>query len=110
MIAPGIKRGSTELAILSVVADGPLHGYDIARRIEHDTRGSLRFTLASLYPMLYRLERRGWLKSAWEETRAGRRRRRYRITSTGRARLAELSREWRAYFRALNRLLEASHA
>jgi transcriptional regulator len=110
MVPPGIKRGSTELTILSVLADGPLHGYEIARRIERETRGSLGFTLASLYPMLYRLERRGWLKSAWEETHSGRRRRRYRITAAGRARLEALRREWRAYFRALNRILEAVHA
>jgi hypothetical protein len=55
MIAPGIKRGTAELAVLSVLEDRPLHGYEMARRIEQQTQGALRFTLASLYPLLYRL-------------------------------------------------------
>ena len=67
-----IKRGSAELAILSVLAEGPLHGYEIAKRIERQTQGALRFNLASLYPLLYRMERRGWLKAAWEEPAGGR--------------------------------------
>ncbi len=56
MIGPGIKRGTAELAVLSVLEDGPLHGYELARRIERQTKGALRFTLAALYPMLYRME------------------------------------------------------
>ncbi len=68
MIGANIKRGSAELAILSILAERPLHGYEIARRIERQTRGALRFTLASLYPLLYRLESRGWLRATWGET------------------------------------------
>jgi len=63
MIAPGIKRGTAELAVLSVLEDRPLHGYEMARRIEQQTKGALRFTLASLYPLLYRLEKRGWVRA-----------------------------------------------
>ncbi len=83
MIAPGIKRGTAELAVLSVLEDGPLHGYEMARRIEEQTQGALRFTLASLYPLLYRLEKRGWVRGAWETSDTGRRRRCYRLTPAG---------------------------
>ncbi|HEV2420707.1 MAG TPA: helix-turn-helix transcriptional regulator [Candidatus Acidoferrales bacterium] len=110
MISSNIKRGSAEVAILSVLADRPLHGYEIARRIEHETRGALRFTLASLYPLLYRMESRGWLRATWGETPAGRARRYYRVTAAGRKKLAPLRKEWRDLFRALGRLAQAHHA
>ncbi|MHB8501537.1 MAG: PadR family transcriptional regulator [Candidatus Acidiferrales bacterium] len=110
MIAHGIKRGTAELAVLSVLEDGPLHGYEMARRIEELTHGSLRFTLASLYPLLYRLEKRGWVSGAWETSRTGRRRRCYRLTSEGKKKLAPIRREWAELFRALKRLTKVSHA
>ena len=110
MIAPGIKRGTAELAVLSVLEDGPLHGYEMARRIERQTRGSLRFTLASLYPLLYRLEKRGWVRGAWETSDTGRRRRCYRLTAEGKKKLAPIRREWAELFDALRRLTKVSHA
>ena len=61
-----IARGSAELAILSLLDKQQLYGFEIAKRIEEDSGGALRFTLASLYPMLYELEKRGWLKAHWE--------------------------------------------
>jgi PadR family transcriptional regulator PadR len=110
MIAPGIKRGTAELAVLSVLEDGPLHGYEMARRIERQTKGSLRFTLASLYPLLYRLETRGHIRGAWETSHTGRRRRCYRLTSSGQKELAPIRAEWNELFRALRRLAKVSHA
>lgn len=110
MISANIKRGSAELAILSVLAGQPLHGYEIARRIERQTHGALRFTLASLYPLLYRMESRGWLRATWGETPAGRERRYYRVTGAGRKKLAPMRQEWKELFRALSRLAEAHHA
>src|SRR5215472_2459416 len=110
MIGPNIKRGSAELAILSVLAEHPLHGYEIARRIELRTHGALHFTLASIYPLLYRMESRGWVRAFWGETTTGSARRYYRLTATGRKKLAPLRREWMALFRALGRLAEAHHA
>jgi DNA-binding PadR family transcriptional regulator len=62
MIRTELKRGTAELAILSVLEDGPLHGYEIGRRIEDQSGGTLRYTLAALYPLLYRMERREWLR------------------------------------------------
>ncbi len=110
MISANIKRGSAELAILSVLAGQPLHGYEIARRIEHQTRGSLKFTLASLYPLLYRMESRGWLSASWGETPAGRERRYYRLTAAGRKKLSPLRKEWKELFHALGRLEAPKHA
>lgn len=110
MIGPGIKRGTAELAVLSLLEDGPLHGYEMARRIEQETHGSLRFTLASLYPLLYRLEKRGWVRGAWESSRTGRRRRCYRLTAEGKKKLSPIRREWAELFRALRRLTKVSHA
>jgi len=110
MIDSNIKRGSAEIAVLSVLAHRPLHGYEIAQRIERQTRGALRFTLASLYPLLYRMESRGWLRASWSEAGAGRARRYYRLTPAGQKKLAPLRKQWRALFRALGRLAEAPHA
>ena len=110
MNTTGIKRGTAELAILSVLENGALHGYEMARRIEEQTRGSLRFTLAALYPMLYRMEQRGWIRGSWETSSNGRRRRCYRLTTTGRKKLSPLRAEWSELFDALHRLGKVSHA
>ena len=99
-----IARGSAELAILALLAEQPLYGFEIAKRIEEKTEGALRFKLASLYPMLYGLEKRGWVKGQWEANRAGRDRRYYSLTAAGKKKLAPLRREWRFFFQALDRL------
>src|SRR5262250_1110091 len=110
MIAPTIKRGTAELAVLSVLESGPLHGYEIARRIEHQTKGSLCFTLAALYPMLYRLEKQKRIRGAWETSPNGRRRRCYHLTPTGKKKLTPLRSEWSQLFSALRRLAGVSRA
>lgn len=110
MIVPAIKRGSGELAILTVLAEGRFHGYEIAKRIEQQTKGALRFNLASLYPLLYGMEKRGWVKGTWETAPSGRRRRCYRLTTAGRKRLGPLRQEWAEFFLALQRLAEAARA
>lgn len=110
MIASGIKRGTAELAILSVLENGPLHGYVISRRIEQQTRGSLRFTLAALYPMLYRLEQRKLIHGSWESSPNGRRRRCYRLTAAGKKKLTPLRKEWSQLFSALKQLAGVSNA
>ena len=60
-----LKKGSAELMVLAAIEDAPRHGYDIARLIDSRSGGVLRFHVASLYPMLYRLERRGWIAGRW---------------------------------------------
>jgi PadR family transcriptional regulator, regulatory protein PadR len=110
MIGTGIKRGTAELAVLSVLEGGAMHGYEIARRIEQQTKGALRFSLAALYPMLYRMEQHEWIRGAWETSGNGRRKRCYRLTPAGRKKLSPLRREWAELFRALQRLTKVAHA
>jgi PadR family transcriptional regulator PadR len=110
MVGSGIKRGTAELAILSVLEAGELHGYEIARRIERQTDGKLRFTLASLYPLLYRMEKRGWVRGEWQASGTGRRRRCYRLTSAGKKKLAPLRAEWAELFQALRQLEKVADA
>jgi DNA-binding PadR family transcriptional regulator len=109
-VSPQIKRGSAELAVLAVLAEAPLHGYEIAKRIREQTGGVVTFDVAALYPLLYSMETRGWVQASWEETPSGRRRRCYRLTADGKRRLTPLRREWRDFFRALNRLARLSDA
>jgi len=96
-----IKRGSAEVAVLAVLERQALHGYEIAKQIEARSGGELSFDVASLYPLLYRLEARGLVKGSWEETPRGRRRRRYRLTSSGRKALVPLRKQWRTFIQAL---------
>ena len=110
MIPSTIKRGSAELALLTLLAEEPRHGYELARRIEEQSGGALRFTLASLYPLLYRMENRGWVRGAWQTLPNGRRRRCYEITPEGRRQLAPMRREWGAFFRALHKLAGVGRA
>jgi len=105
-----IARGSAELAILALLAEQPLYGFEISKHIEEKTGGTLRFTLASLYPMLYDLEKRGCIVGRWQANEAGRDRRYYSLTPAGKKQLAPLREEWRSFFRALDQLAGVSHA
>ena len=105
-----IARGSAELAILALLNEQPLYGFQIAKHIEERTGGVLSFTMASLYPMLYELEKRGYVKGSWESNEAGRDRRYYSLTAAGGKELAPLRREWRAFFHALDSLTGISNA
>jgi PadR family transcriptional regulator, regulatory protein PadR len=110
MIRTELKRGTAELSVLSVLEDGPLHGYEIGRRIEEESGGALRYTLAALYPLLYRMERRGWLRGEWETGSSGRRRRCYRLLPRGRKMLKPMRAEWADLFRVLRRVAKVNHA
>ena len=109
-ISSKIARGSGELAILSLLAEQPLYGFEIARQIGERTGGALQFTLASLYPLLYAMEKRGWVEGHWQANKAGRDRRYYRLTIAGRKQLAPLRQQWRSFFQALDSLAGVSHA
>jgi transcriptional regulator len=94
-------KGSADLLILALVDEQALHGYDIARHIEERSSGTLRFTLASLYETLYRLEERGLIRGRWVERAGQRRRRYYRITESGRKTLAAQREDWARFIAAL---------
>jgi PadR family transcriptional regulator len=96
------KKGSTEVVILAILDHDSHHGYEIARLIEQRSGGTLRFTLASLYATLYRMEDRGWIKGKWVEKAGQRRRCHYRITDAGRKTLAAQRADWGRFIAALN--------
>ncbi|MGA2606524.1 MAG: PadR family transcriptional regulator [Terriglobia bacterium] len=104
------KKGSAELLILSLLEVRPRHGYDVSKLIEQRSRGTLRFHAASLYPLLYRLEKRGWVQGRWVEKSGQRRRRYYRLTPQGRKVLASQRRGWQVFVEAIKRITEVEHA
>jgi PadR family transcriptional regulator, regulatory protein PadR len=104
-----LKKGNTELLILALLENGPLHGYDIGKLISQRTEGVLRFHVASLYPLLYKLEGRGWIKGEWKPV-SGRRRRYYRLTPAGHKSLGEQRKRWREFSGAVNRIVEVVSA
>src|SRR3954449_285873 len=105
-----LKKGSAELLILSLVEDRPRHGYELGQLIEMRSRGALRFNVASLYPLLYRLEKRSWISGRWVEKAGQRRRRYYRLTAAGRKILARQREGWREFVAAISRVTGIQHA
>src|SRR5882672_1204246 len=105
-----LKKGSAELLILSLIEDRARHGYEISKLIEARSEGTLRFQVASLYPLLYRLEARGWILGRWVEKAGQRRRRFYRLTPEGRKILDAQRHTWRAFAGAIARVTGVEHA
>ena len=105
-----LKKGSAELLVLSLVEGRGRHGYEIGKLIEARSHGALRYNIASLYPLLYRLEKRGWLKGQWVEKAGQRRRRYYRLTPMGRKVLAAQRSGWKNFVLAINRIAGLDHA
>jgi PadR family transcriptional regulator PadR len=105
-----LKKGSAELLILSLVESRARHGYEIGKLIETRSQGALSFQVASLYPMLYRLEGRGWIQGRWVERAGQRRRRYYRITAQGRKVLADQRHGWRQFVEAIHRITGIDYA
>jgi PadR family transcriptional regulator, regulatory protein PadR len=104
MLDRELKKGSAELLILSLVEDQPRHGYDLSKLIELRSGGVLKFRVASLYPLLYRLEKRGWIQGRWVEKAGQRRRRYYRLTPVGASVLESQRGTWREFVAAINRI------
>ena len=105
-----LKRGSAELLILSLLEAQPRHGYELGKLIKLRSRGQLTFHIDSLYPLLYRLEERGWIKGTWMEKAGERRRRYYKVTSEGRRVLAQQKKTWANFVEAVRRVTGGEHA
>ena len=105
-----LKRGSAELLILSLLDARPRHGYELSKLIETRSDGELKFHIDSLYPLLYRLEERGWIKGTWVEKPAERRRRFYKVTPEGRRVLAQQRKTWETFVEAVRRVTGGEHA
>lgn len=110
MLDRELKKGSAELLILSLVESQPRHGYEISKLIEARSGGNLRFHVASLYPLLYRLEERGWIHGRWVEKAGERRRRFYRLTPAGHKVLAVQRNTWQEFVTSIARITEPDHA
>jgi len=104
------KKGSAEMLVLSVLEARPRHGYEIGKLIERESGGALTFSVASLYPLLYRLEERGLLDGRWVEKASQRRKRFYRITPAGKAALARHRRTFDNFVAAVKRVMGAEYA
>src|SRR5262245_48701830 len=102
--------GTLESLILKTLAGAPMHGYGIARWIEDATDRALSVEEGSLYPALYRMERRGWIDAEWGTSELGRRAKFYRLTPQGRQQLASDTEAWAAFAAAVNKVLAPAAA
>jgi PadR family transcriptional regulator, regulatory protein PadR len=110
MLIPDLKKGSAEFLILSLLRYERRHGYELSKLIESRSGGVVQFQVSSLYPLLYRMERRGWIRGRWVEKAGQRRRRYYSITPAGRG-IVEAQREsWLEFVRAIGQIAGVQHA
>ena len=105
-----LKKGSAELLILSLIELRPRHGYEISKLIEQRSEGVLKFNVASFYPLLYRLEKRGFISGRWVEKAGQRRRRYYALTAQGKTVLKEQRSSWADFVNAIDRITGGEHA
>ena len=103
-----LMQGTLELLILKTLARDSMHGYGIAQRIHVAADDSLKIEDGSLYPALYRMEERGWIKSKWDVSENNRRAKFYKLTGAGRRRLAAESDNWERVSRAIARILQTT--
>src|SRR5689334_10094100 len=110
MATADIQKGSAEMIVLSLLESRSRHGYELAKMIESQSESKLQFHVASLYPLLYRLERKKLVEGKWVEKAGERRRRFYKLTPAGRRALDEQRRSWKEFVEALQRLTGFHHA
>jgi PadR family transcriptional regulator, regulatory protein PadR len=110
MLTSELKKGSAEFLILSLLEAEPRHGYDLSKLIETRSRGVLSFHVASLYPLLYRMEERGWIVGRWVERAGERRRRFYSITKEGSATLEAQRKSWKEFVTAIGNVVKVRNA
>jgi PadR family transcriptional regulator len=110
MITLDLKKGSADFLILSLLRDEPRHGYELSKLIESRSGGVVQFQVSSLYPLLYRMEERGWIKGKWIEKAGQRRRRYYHITVAGRAVVKEQRESWLEFVRAIGQVVGTANA
>lgn len=110
MLTTELKKGTTPLLILSLLEVEPRHGYELSKLITSRSRGVVRVHAASLYPLLYTLERKKWIEGRWVEKAGQRRRRYYELTGAGRRQLAAQRRSWAEFARAVSFVAGVQHA
>lgn len=107
---PEWKKGSAELLVLSLLEDQPRHGYDVSKLIQIRSGGALQFHVTSLYPLLHRLEKQGWIVGRWVEKAEQRRRRYYTLTPQGRRVLRSKQKGWQDFVNLISRITGIEHA
>jgi len=110
MLERELKKGSAELIILSIIEGRARHGYEISKLIESRSAGELTFHVASLYPLLYRLEERGWIRGKWVEKAGERRRRFYSLTTEGQRVLKHQRETWKKFVESIALITGVQHA
>ena len=110
LIERDLKRSSASLLVLALLEDGPRHGYEVGKQIEARSNGRIAFNAASLYPLLHRLEERGWIAGQWQQRPGERRRRFYRITASGRRTLTGERSLWQSFIGALDSIVNLKKA
>jgi PadR family transcriptional regulator, regulatory protein PadR len=110
MLTDALKKGSAEFLVLSLLEAETRHGYELQKLIESRSDGVLSFNVASLYPLLYRMEERGWIVGRWIEKSGERRKRFYRLTAAGKAALEEQRASWKEFVTAINRVSGVRYA
>lgn len=110
MLTDELKKGSAEFLVLSLIEAEPRHGYELQKLIDSRSGGVLTFHVASLYPLLYRMEDRGWIIGRWVEKAGERRRRFYRLTAAGREVLEAQRASWKEFVHAMNRVAGVRYA
>jgi transcriptional regulator len=101
-----IPQGTLDMLILQVLALQPAHGYAIAQRLQQTSREVVQVNQGSLYPALHRLEQKGWLRSEWRQSDAGREAKFYTLTRAGRKQLAVEKETWNRLTRAVRLIFE----
>jgi PadR family transcriptional regulator PadR len=106
LVNPSLTKGSVELLILSILEERELHGYEITRQIEERSRRILAFRRSSIYPVLSRMEERGWVTRRW--VNGSRRRCHYSLTEDGSEALDRQRVEWKVFTAAVNLVVESN--
>lgn len=106
---PGTKKdwlyGTLEALVLKALTGGPRHGYAVAKWLEEKSHDAIAIEEGSLYPALYRMEKRGWIEAEWGESELGRKAKLYRLTPAGRAQLRAETAEWKDFVRVVSAVL-----
>lgn len=110
MLTPELKKGSAEFLVLSLLRYQRRHGYELSKLIESRSGGVVQFQVSSLYPLLYRMERRGWIRGRWIEKAGQRRRRYYSITAAGREAVEAQRESWLEFVKAIGQVAGLTHA
>ena len=102
-----LLQGTLDLIVLKSLSWGPMHGFGLARWIQSTTDDLLQVEEGSLYPALYRMENRGWIKAQWALTENGRRAKYYKLTAVGRKQLAAEAKSWEQITGAIGKIMAA---